>query len=41
MEVPKRLMRKKSEKDEKKFGKIKFGSSPFASKMSASTNQFH
>ena len=37
MEVSKRLMRKKIKEDEQ----TKFSSSPFVSKMSASTNQLH
>jgi len=38
MEVPKSLMIKKY-RGRANFGRIKFSSSPFASKMSLSTNQ--
>jgi len=39
MEVPKNLMRKKDKVDMQSLAK--FGSSPFVSKMSASTNQLY
>ena len=42
MAVPKSLMKRKSKEKEQTLAELKFmSSSPFASKMSVSTNQLH